>query len=198
MRMDRRRLSLLVSALFILVLGGFSLATYRRSSTLQSTFNIQPGLTYALSTNRSPSDTIAGHFQVTSGTPVSFYIMTSAQYSSAQIQASFQFLYNASDSSLSSIAFTFPAQDTYYLVFDHGTGYSQTTETVYFQRTYTSSSVTTEALGVIFLIFGGASLAIALRSKDPSHVGNYESTDTVTGAIPLKGEAQEWNDPYAP
>jgi len=166
LRLDRRRQRLLLSALFILFLAGFELVTFRQTSSLQSTFNIQPGYTYSLTTDRNPSDSISGDFQETSGNPVSFYIMTSAQYAAAQNKISFTYVYNKTDTASSTFSYTFTTQDTYYLLFDHGDGYSQTAETVHFQRTYGTTNTTAEVLGIIFLAYGLISLVFVFRMKN--------------------------------
>lgn len=161
---------LFVPALFLLVLAGYEFATFQTSASLQSTFNIPSGDYYQLSTTRSPSDSISGQFQETSGNPVSFFVLTSAQYAAFQTGTALDSVYNVSNSASSAVSYTFKTQDTFYLVFRHGSGLLNTTETVHFQRTYTTSDSFRATLAFIFLIFGALNLVLALRRRRPRSV----------------------------
>lgn len=166
MKLEAYRLRYLISALFVLALAVYLFSTYSVTTPEQSTFNLQPGYTYELSvTTRNSPDTVSGHFQETSGNPVSFYIQTSAQYAAFQSGASFDCVYGVVNSSSSAISYTFPAQDTYYLTFRHGAGLVNSTETVYFQRTNTTHNSYALTLGLIFLALVGVDLAFAFRPR---------------------------------
>jgi len=78
--MEPNRLRFLISALFVLSLAGYNFLTYTSTTSEQSTFNLEPGLTANLVTTRTSSDVISGQFQENSGSPVSFYILSSAQF----------------------------------------------------------------------------------------------------------------------
>lgn len=161
---------LLVPALFLLILAGYEFATFQTSASLQSTFNLPSGDYYQISTTRNPSDTISGQFHETSGRPVSFFIFTSAQFAAFQVGTSLDSVYNITDSASSAISYTFKNQDTFYLVFRHGSGLLNTTETVYFQRTYTASDSLRATLAFVFLIFGALNLVLAFIKRKPKAV----------------------------
>jgi hypothetical protein len=152
---------------FILALAGYNFATYTVASSYQSTFNLQPGLVYALPVNVNPSDSIDGHFQESSGSTVSFYILTSVQYAAFQSQALFNYVYGPVSSPSSDVSYAFPAQDTYYLMFRHGSGLVNTTETVSFHRTYTTHVSLRLDLGLILLPLVVVDLAYAFLRRKP-------------------------------
>src|SRR5437879_13125626 len=91
--MEPNRLRFLISALFVLSLAGYNFLTYTSTTSEQSTFNLEPGLTANLVTTRTSSDVISGHFQENSGSPVSFYILISAQCAASQAQTACNYLY---------------------------------------------------------------------------------------------------------
>ncbi len=138
--------------------------------TEQSTFNILPQELYQITVNRNPSDAVAGQFQVTTGNPVSFYIFTSAQFSAFQNGSPLDSVYNVTNSASSSFSYTFSAQDTFYLIFRHGYGLLNTTQTVHFTRTYTATNSLSQVLGYIFVAFGALNLGLATRGTKPKAV----------------------------
>ena len=168
--MEPNRIRLLISALFVLSLAGYSFLTYTSTTSEQSTFNIQPGLTYNLVTTRVSSDAISGQFQENSGSPVSFYVLSSAQFAAFQAQTSFSYLYGVVNVASGSFSYTFPAQDTYEIVFRHGTGLVNNYETVNFQRSYQTHISSHLQLGLIFVVFGAVSLVLAFRPEKPKKV----------------------------
>jgi hypothetical protein len=94
--------------------------------------------------------------------------MSSIQYAQYQTKQGNASLYSVMNVRSSSISFTFPSADAYYLLFLHGSGYLNTTETVNFQRTYV-------ALGRFELFSGAVLVGIAvllllwgLRPRDPT------------------------------
>ncbi len=176
--MEPSRLRFLISALFVLSLAGYNFLTYTSTTSQQSTFNLQPGLTYNLVTTRIPSDVISGQFQENTGNPVSFYLLSSAQFAAFQAQTSFNYLYGIVNVASGSFSYTFPAQDTYEIVFRHGTGLVNSTETVYFQRSYQTHISSRLQLGLVFLVFGAVSLVLAFRPGKPKTIA------TAPGSIP--------------
>jgi hypothetical protein len=64
--------------------------------------------------------------------------MNSLQFASYQIGQGNASLYMVANQASGSISFSFPAADTYYLMFLHGSGYLTMTETIDFQRNYLS------------------------------------------------------------
>jgi hypothetical protein len=168
--MEPNRLRFLISALFVLSLAGYNFLTYTSTTSEQSTFNLEPGLTANLVTTRTSSDVISGQFQENSGSPVSFYILSSAQFAAFQAQTSFNYLYGIVNVASGSFSYTFPLQDTYEIVFRHGTGLINSYETVNFQRSYQTHIPSHLQLGLVFLVFGAASLVVAFRPEKPKKV----------------------------
>src|SRR2546426_11234249 len=168
--MEPNRLRFLISALFILSLAGYNFLTYTSTTSEQSTFNLEPGLTANLVTTRTSSDVISGQFQESSGSLVSFYILSSAQFAAFQTQASFNYLYGIVNVASGSFSYTFPLQDTYEIVFRHGTGLINSYETVNFQRSYQTHISSHLQLGLVFLVFGAASLVLAFRPVRPKAI----------------------------
>src|SRR3989441_1955792 len=65
-----------------------------------------------------------------------------------------------------SISFAFPSADTYYLVFLHGSGFLNATETVDFQRTYLALARFEFYSGIALVVLGIAELSWGLRPRD--------------------------------
>jgi len=153
----------LASALLVLAVAGYLFATYTTTTTRQSTLNLQPGMTAELSLKNNPAESMTGHFQETSGRPVSFYIQTSAQFAAFQSGTSLGYIYGVTNAPSSDVSYTFSAQGPYYLTFTHGAGLVNSTETVYFQRTYTAHDSSRLWLGLVFLPIAALDLAYAFR-----------------------------------
>ena len=168
--MEAVRLLSLASALLVLALAGYLFATYATTTTRQSTLDLQPGLTAELSLRNNPPESMSGHFQEASGRPVSFYIQTSAQFTAFQSGASFDYVYGVVNVPSSDVSFTFLAQGPYYLTFTHGAGLANSTETVYFQRTYTAHDSSRLWLGLIFLPIAALDFAYAFRRRKPAGI----------------------------
>jgi hypothetical protein len=164
------RVRFLVGGLFLLGLALFNFLTYVNMTSSQSTFNILSGQYEYLTTTRSSGDSISGAFQEGSGSLVSFYIQSSAQFASFQTGASLNTLYSIENVASSAISFVFNSQDTYYIVFRHGSGLFNTTETISFQRTYTTHDNFRLGLGLFFLAFVAVELVIAFRPRKASSV----------------------------
>src|SRR5207245_111960 len=120
--------------------------------------------------HRVSSDVIYGQFQENSGNPVSFYILSSAEFAAFQAQTSFTYLYSVVNIASGSFSYTFPLQDTYEIVFRHGTGLVNNYETVSFQRSYQTHISSHLQLGLVFLVFGAASLVLAFRPVRPKAI----------------------------
>jgi len=184
--MEPNRLRFLISALFVLSLAGYNFLTYTSTASEQSTFNLQPGLTYNLVTTRVSSDVISGQFQENSGNPVSFYVLSSAQFAAFQAKTSFNYLYGVVNVASGSFSYTFPVQDTYEIVFRHGTGLVNSTETVNFQRSYQTHVSSRLQLGLVFLVFGAVSLVLAFRPEKPKTIATPPTSIPQT-PVPLVG-----------
>ena len=164
--LDQRKLGYLISGIFILVLAGYYLFTYTTTSTSQSTFNLQPNLPYSLQVTLNPSDSISGSFQENSHNPVSFYVQSSAEYAAFQNDpSSFAYVYRLENAPSGNIEYTVQTQDTYHLLFRHGLGLINNTETVFFQRSFQTHNSNRLFLGVLSAIFGAVELVYAFRLK---------------------------------
>lgn len=168
--MDSIRLTAVISGLLVLALAGYSFTMYTVSGTHQSTFNLQPGLTYDLAKTANAQDSVSGHFQETSGNPVSFYILTSAQFAAFENGVSLDYVYGLVNLPSSNISYTFPSHDTYYLIFNHGQNLSGSTETVDFRRTYTVHNSYPLALGLILLPIAAVDFVYGFRRRKPRSV----------------------------
>jgi hypothetical protein len=61
------------------------------------------------------------------------------------------------------VDFTSSVPDTYYLLFLHGSGFLNTTQTVTFQRTYTSVDVPAVLSGIALLVIGAVEIYWGFR-----------------------------------
>ncbi len=149
----RRGIGLIAVGVVLLALGASALYASDLSHDYSSTFNVLAGRYMKIAANLKAGTWVTGSFQETSGRPVTFQIMSSAQLASYQVGQDIGNLYAAVDVTSASISFTCTAADTYYLVFTHGTGLQNTTETVSFQRSYHSPDA--------FLLVTGGILGVA-------------------------------------
>ena len=162
---DPRTTRILVSGFILLGLSIYNFATYTSTTTFQSTFSLQPGLANTFSDNLNPSDSVSGTFQEVSGMPVSFYILSSAQYAAHQANGPFTFLYSIANVASGSFSYTATVQDLYYLFFSHGSGLTNTTETVFAVRNWTIHIDYRAFLGIFFLVAAAADFYFAYRSN---------------------------------
>ncbi len=102
---------------------------------------------------------------------MTFLIMNSQQFAAFQIGQGNASLYAVKDVTSSSISFTFPTADTYYLVFLHGTGYLTLTETVDFQRTYLALARFEFFSGIALVVIAVLELFWGLRPRDTPRFG---------------------------
>ena len=160
-----RAIRLLAFAILFLGLATFNFATYTSVTSYQSTFSLQPGLAYHFVYQLNPSDTISGTFQESSGNPVSFYILSSAQYASYQASNSFSYLYSVTDIAVGSFTYSVNLKDTFYLFFSHGAGLINTTETVFAVRSYTTHDTFRLGLGIFFVAVAGTEFYLAFRIR---------------------------------
>jgi zinc-ribbon domain len=168
---EPNRVRWLIGGIFLLALAGYNFATYTVTSSQQSTFNIPSGSAEYLSKTEYPGNAVTGTFQETSGNLVSYYIMNSAQFASFQSGTSLSSVYSIENVASASVSYGFTTQDDYYFVFRHGTGLLNTTETVSYQRAYTSHDNFRLFLGILFSIFAAVEIVIGFRPrKAPMHV----------------------------
>ena len=168
----RYRKNLIAVGLLLVAIGGYTIYDSNSTSFYHSTFNLLPLKFYKITDSLKDSATITGTVQETSGRLVTFLIMNSAQFAAYQVGQGNASLYSILNTASSSVSFTFPSADTYYLMFLHGSGYLSTTETVSFQRTYLAlarfeffSGIALVAIGIVELYWG-----LRPRKEPPSKV----------------------------
>ncbi len=161
--MASRKRGLIAAGLVLLLIGGYSLYNYNPVHPYQSTFNLLPGKYFKIGANLRDQTQITGTFQETSGRPVEFMIMSSAQYAAFQTRTGNTSLYSLAETASGRVDFTSSVPDTYYMLFLHGTGYLNVTQTVNFQRTYTSMDVPAIVAGAALLVLGVVELYWGFR-----------------------------------
>jgi hypothetical protein len=171
LELELHRPRLLVTAVLVFVFAGYSFINYRASASYQSTFAIQPGEFNSFGGARSPGDTVTGQFNETTGVPVRFYVMDSAQFAAFSNGTRVSSLYNISETESSAFSYAFTTSDTYYLVFRHGINLLYDNETVSFQRTYTATNWVAIGLGLFFVLLGVVDVIYAFR---PRKLKGYE------------------------
>ncbi len=165
--MARLKAGILIIALILLVLGGYTLYVSNVYHSYQSTFNIGPNRYFRIPTDLRETTTISGNFQESGGRPVSFSVMSSVQFASFQLGSNLGDLYSIQDVPASAVSFTSTASDTYYLVFTHGTGLQNTSETVSFQRSYFSLHYFPIVSGVMMVVLAVVHVVWGLRYREP-------------------------------
>jgi len=161
--MERQRLRYLVTGLILFVIAGTSFYYAYSTFSRQSTFNFGAQQWYRIEADLPSGTTIEGVFSETSGRAVNFYIMSSAQYTSFANRTWIGVLYGLGEVISSSIAYTTTARDTFYLVFTHGNGLNNNTQTVSFARTFTNLNLVYLVSGLGFVVIGCIDLYLAFR-----------------------------------
>ncbi len=158
---------LVIVGILLISIGALTIYDASAASLYNSTFNILPARFFKITDNLKDSTTINGKAQETSGRPVTFAIMNSAQFVAFQLGQGNTSLYSVQNTPTASISFTFPSPDAYYLIFFHGSGYLNTTETVSFQRTYFNLSRFELFSGIILVGLGIVQTYWGMRPKGP-------------------------------
>jgi hypothetical protein len=153
--MAGRNRGLIAVGLVLLVIGGYELYSYNPVHTIQSTFNVLPNKFVKILANLRDSTHVTGTFTETSGRPVTFMIMSSAQFAAFQTNANNTVnLYSLPEAATGNVDWTSTIPDSYYLVFRHGAGLLAATQTVNFQRTYTSVDIPAIVAGIVLVLLG--------------------------------------------
>ncbi len=160
---DRR---LIVVGSMLIIIGSVSVYSSNLAHYFQSTFNVLPFKFFKIPSNLRDQTTITGQFKETSGRSITFYIMSSVQFSAFQLGTNQGSLFSLLDVSSGSISWTSNVPDTYYLIFAHGTGLLATTEVVSFQRTYLSLDRFELIAGALLLGLGALEVYWGLRPKE--------------------------------
>lgn len=158
--------NLVAIGLILLAVGAYTIYDSNSLSYYHSTFNILASRFFKITDNLKDSATLTGSFRETGGRTVTFFIMSSAQFVQFQLGQGNASLYRVLNSNSASISFTFPAADTYFLVFLHGSGYLNVTQTVDFQRTYAALARFELYSGALLVGIGILLLYWGLRPKD--------------------------------
>ncbi len=158
--------NLIAVGLLLLAIGAYTIYDSNSASYYHSTFNLLPGKFFKITDNLKDTATINGHVRETSGRTISFLIMSSQQFAAYQIGQGNASLYSIKNTASSGISFSFPTADTYFLVFLHGSGYLNATETVDFQRTYLALARFEFFSGGALVVIGFLELFWGLRPRD--------------------------------
>ena len=161
--MAPRKRGLIAAGLILVLIGGYTLYNYNPVHAYQSTFNLLPGKFFKIGANLRDQTRITGSFQETSGRLVEFMVMSSTQFAAFQTRTGTASLYSLPETAAGQVDFTSTVPDTYYLLFLHGTGYLNATQTVNFQRTYTSADVLAIVVGVALLVLGAVEVYWGFR-----------------------------------
>jgi len=161
--MERQRLRYLVTGVILFAVAGTSFYFSYSTLSRQSTFSFGPQQWYRIAADLASGTTIEGQFTETSGQAVNFSIMSSAQYASLSGGMWNGSLYWLGEVISSSISYTTTARDTYYLVFLHGSGLNNNTQTVSFARTFTNLNLVYLASGLGFVAIAILDLYLAFR-----------------------------------
>ncbi len=161
--MASRKRGLIAAGLVLLLLGGYFLYSYNPAHSYQSAFNVLPGKFFKILANLRDQTRITGTFQETSGRPVAFMVMSSAQFAAFQAANATANLYALPETPTGTVDFLSTVPDAYYLVFRHGSGQVTTTQTVTFQRTYTSVDEPAILAGIALLVLGAVEIFWGFR-----------------------------------
>ena len=164
--------NLVAVGLILLALGAYTVYDSNSISNYNSTFNLLPSKFFKITDSLKDSATITGTIHETGGRTVSFLIMSSAQFAQYQVGQGNTSLYRVLNVGSSSISYTFPTADTYFLLFLHGSGYLNSTETVAFQRTYLALARFELFSGAILLGLAALLLFWGLRPRDMLYPGD--------------------------
>ncbi len=154
----------MVSAVVFLAIGGYFLYASTSHSSYDSTVNLEPGLAYELHKTLPAGSTITGSFREVSGQPVNLYIMDSSQFASFQNGGYTASLYQVAEEATSTFAYTTQTGDIYYLLFRHGSGLADTTETITVARDYAVPDTFRQGLGLLNIALAGMFAALAVHS----------------------------------
>src|SRR5574340_780586 len=158
---------LVLAGVILLILGGLSLAETLNTHPYQSTFNVLPGKFLKILANLRDQTQVSGSFRETSGKPVNFTILSSVQFAAFQVGQPTANLYSIVNAPSANVNFLATLPDTYYLVFTHGPGYLNATETVYFTRTYMNLDLAGIAQSAVLFALGAVELVWGVRAGRP-------------------------------
>ena len=174
--------NLVAVGLVLLALGVYTIYDSSSLSYYHSTFNLLPSKFFKITDNLKDSATVKGTVKETGGRTISFLIMSSTQFAQYQVGQSNQSLYKILNVASGTVSFTFPTADSYFLLFLHGSGYLNTTETVDFQRTYLALARFEFFSGIVLVGLAMLLLYWGLRPKDLARLrGQPNPSETFVG-----------------
>ena len=163
--------NLIAVGLLLLAIGAYTIYDSNSASFYHSTSNLLPSKFFKITDNLKDTATLNGQISETSGRTITFLIMNSQQFATFQIGQGNTSLYSVKNTGSTSITFSFPSADTYYLVFLHGSGYLNATETVAFQRTYLALARFEFFSGIALVGIGVLEVFWGLRPRDTQRSG---------------------------
>jgi hypothetical protein len=163
--------NLVAVGLLLLALGAYTIYDSNSASLYHSTFNLLPSKFFKITDNLKDTATLNGQIRETSGRTITFLIMNSQQFAAYQVGQGNTSLYSVKNTASTSVSFSFPSADTYYLVFLHGSGYLNVTETVDFQRTYLALARFEFFSGIVLVGIGVLEIFWGLRPRDTQRSG---------------------------
>jgi len=166
MRKRPHKRNLVAVGLLLLAIGAYTIYDSNSASYYHSTFNLLPSKFFKITDNLKDTATVNGQISETSGKTITFLIMNSAQFAAYQIGQGNASLYSVKNAASTSISYSFPTADTYFLVFLHGAGYLTATETVDFQRTYLALARFEFFSGIALVAIAILELYWGLRTRD--------------------------------
>jgi hypothetical protein len=171
MRKRPHKRNLVAVGLLLLAIGAYTIYDSNSASYYHSTFNLLPSKFFKITDNLKDTATVNGHISETSGKTMTFLIMNSAQFAAYQIGQGNASLYSVKNAASTSISYSFPTADTYFLVFLHGSGYLNATETVDFQRTYLALARFEFFSGIALVGIGVLETFWGVRPRDTQRSG---------------------------
>jgi hypothetical protein len=166
--------NLVAVGLILLAIGAYTIYDSNSVSYYHSTFNLLPSKFFKITDNLKDTATLSGTVKETAGRTISFLIMSSTQFAKFQVGQGNASLYQVLSTASASVSFTFPGPDSYYLLFLHGSGFLNATETVDFSRTYLAlarfeffSGIVLVGLAILLLFWG-------LRPRDTARLRSQE------------------------
>jgi hypothetical protein len=166
------RKNLIAVGLLLLALGAYTIYDSNSASLYHSTFNLLPSKFFKITDNLKDTASLNGQIKETSGKTITFLIMNSQQFAAYQVGQGNASLYSVKNAASTSVAFSFPTADTYFLLFLHGSGYLNATETVDFQRSYLALARFEFFSGIVLVGIGVLETFWGLRPRDTQHSGS--------------------------
>lgn len=164
-RMQRIKVLVVVGAILIF-LGISILLPSFVSDSISDTITIPAGSDwhYYLEFGLPAGGQVTGDFEETLGRTVDFHLFSESQYNSYYNGIPTGSLYHDSGSS-GTFSVTVPESSKYYMVFDHGSGYASSSQSVRVNAQIIGFNVILAAIALIFAVIGIALIVSGYMSK---------------------------------